>query len=104
MPDRYEGRPFLKLVDSFVLDCMGELDASQAFLLDQMLPTLQSTFDRRDSWQEIVMAQLQFGPDIRLAIQELWVKNQEIAKHHGRTLEPMAFVEMFVDANVLRSE
>ncbi len=35
MPDRYEGRPFLKLVDSFVLDCMGELDASQAFLLDQ---------------------------------------------------------------------
>ncbi len=50
------------------------------------------------------MAQLQFGPDVRLAIQELWVKNQEIAKHHGRTLEPMAFVEMFVDANVLRSE
>ena len=49
MPDRYEGRPFLKLVDSFVLDCMGELDASQAFLLDQMLPTLQATFDHRGS-------------------------------------------------------
>jgi len=98
--DRYAGKPFLKLVDSFVLKCIGELDASQEDLLLQMTPKLQQTFSHSGSWEDIVMDQLHFGPEIRTAIKDLWAKNQGIAKQNGATLTPMQFVEMFVANNV----
>jgi hypothetical protein len=98
--NRYQGKPFLKLVDSFVLDCIGQLDASQDALLNQMLPKLQKTFNNEGTWQEIVMRQLQFETKVKAAILELWVKNQNIAKQNGTTLEPMEFVTMFVDNNI----
>jgi hypothetical protein len=46
------------------------------------------------------MAQLHFGPDVRAAILELWIKNQAIAKQNGVSLLPMQFAEMFVANNV----
>lgn len=98
--DRYAGKPFLKLVDSFVLKCIGELDASQENLLLQMTPKFQQTFNHSGSWEEIVMDQLHFGPEVRSTIKDLWAKNQGIAKHNGTTLTPMQFVEMFVANNV----
>jgi hypothetical protein len=99
-PDRYAGKPFIKLVDSFVLDCIGELDASQSALLVQMLPKLQQTFHSTGTWQAIVMAQLDFEPSIVPSIRSMWERNQVIAKQNGVTLSPMQFVEMFVANNV----
>ena len=60
--DRYAGKPFLKLVDSFVLKAIGELDPSQESLLVQMTPKFQETFACSGSWEEIVISQLQFPP------------------------------------------
>jgi len=99
--DRYKGKPFLKLVDSFVMDCIGELDASQAALLDQMTPNFQATFSSAGTWQEIVMSELQFEPTVKDAIRQLWVKNQGIAIKNGVTLQPIEFTHMFVDNNVV---
>lgn len=103
MSNRYEGKPFLKIVDSFVLDCIGELDQSQEVLLVQMLPKLQATFKHGGTWQEIVISQLNFDVDARVVINELWVKNKNIAKQNGVILAPMQFVEMFVDNNFPRA-
>ena len=99
-PDRYAGKPFLKLVDAFVLDCIGELDVSQAALLIQATPMFQKTYSRPGTWQEIVMSELQFESNIVAAIQGMWARNQDIAKQNGVTLTPMEFVEMFVENNV----
>jgi hypothetical protein len=98
--DRYAGKPFLKLVDSFVLKCIGELDPSNEAVLEQMTPKLRQTFGHAGTWDEIVMAQLGFEPTIRSAIRDLWEKNQEIARQNGVTLTPMQFTEMFVANNV----
>ena len=101
--DRYAGRPFLKLTDSFVLKCIGELDPSQESLLEQMTPKLQQTFSCSGTWEEIVASQLHFPPDIQATIQALWSKNQAIAKQNNAVLTPMQFVEMFVASNVADS-
>lgn len=101
--DRYAGQPFLKLVDSFVLKSIGELDPSQEALLEQMTPKFQEAFSCAGSWEEIVVSQLQFPSDFRSSIQTMWRKNQEIAKQNGVTLVPMQFVEMFVASNVTNS-
>lgn len=98
--DRYAGKPFLKLVDSFVLKCIGELDPAQESLLVQMTPKLQATFANAGTWEDIVVSELRFPAEIRKSIQDLWEKNQAIAKDNGVALAPMQFVEMFVANNV----
>jgi hypothetical protein len=99
-PARYEGKPFLKLVDAFVLKSIGHLDASQEAVLQKMTPKLQETFKRSGTWEDIVLAELRFEPAVRVAIQELWEKNQSIARQNGASLTPLAFTEMFVANNV----
>lgn len=98
--DRYAGKPFLKIVDSFVLKCIGELDPSQQSLLAAMSPKLRETFSASGTWEEIVIERLQFPSNIQESIYAMWTKNQEIAKQNGATLTPMQFVEMFVASNV----
>ncbi|MFC4309902.1 hypothetical protein ACFPN2_12495 [Steroidobacter flavus] len=68
-----------------------------------MEPKLQQIYSCPGTWEEIVISQLQFGPDIRTAIRELWMKNQAIAEQHKVTLTPMQFVEMFVEKNVTKT-
>jgi hypothetical protein len=98
--ERYAGKPFLKLVDSFVLKCIGALDQPTEAALGQMTPKLRQTFNHTGTWEEIVMHQLGFDPTIRSAIRDLWERNQEIARQNGATLTPMQFTEMFVAKNV----
>jgi hypothetical protein len=98
--DRYVGKPLLRLVDSFVLKCIGELDASSEAKLREMEPKLRQVYNCSGTWEEIIISQLHFGPDIQTAIRDMWLKNQAIAKQHQVTLTPMQFVEMFVERNV----
>ncbi|MBL8267521.1 hypothetical protein [Steroidobacter sp.] len=98
--DRYLGKPLLKLVDSFVLECIGELDPKSEAGLRAMEPKLQQIYNCSGTWEDIIIAQLQFDPNIRTEIREMWLQNQEIAKEHNRTLSPLQFVEMFVEKNV----
>lgn len=98
--DRYAGKPFLKLVDSFVLKSIGELDSSQESVLINLTPKFQETFSSNGTWEEIVMTQLHFPANIKESIHAMWSKNQDIAKQNGMVLTPMQFVEMFVANNV----
>jgi hypothetical protein len=102
--DRYAGKPLLKLVDSFVLKCIGELDPASEDWLRGMEPKLRQIYSCEGSWDDIVISVLHFGPNIRTSIHELWVKNQAIARQHQVTLTPMQFVEMFVEKNVTGTE
>jgi hypothetical protein len=99
-PDRYAGKPFLKFVDSFVLKCIGALDDRTEAWLQQMTPKLQEIYKHPGTWEDIVIAQLRFEPNIRTSIHDLWVKNQAIAKQNDTTLGPMQFTAMFVANNV----
>jgi hypothetical protein len=94
------GKPFLKLVDSFILKSIGELDSSQETLLVAMTPKLRETFSSTGTWEEVVIERLHFPANIRDSINAMWIRNQEIAKQNGATLAPMQFVEMFVANNV----
>ena len=99
-PGRYTGKPFLKLVDSWLLDCIGQLDDHTRDLLDSMTPTLRATYASEGTWQDIVRTQVGFAPGVEQAIRELWDKNRDIARAGGVELTPAHFVEMFVEENV----
>jgi hypothetical protein len=101
--NRYEGKPFLRFVDSFVLKAIGALDPEMDAKLVAATPKLQAAFNSSGSWEDIVMEQLDFPHGVRAEIQALWSQNQLVAQEHGGVLEPMQFVELFVADNIMDS-
>ncbi|HEY0061795.1 MAG TPA: hypothetical protein VGC21_06720 [Telluria sp.] len=102
--NRYEGKPFLKFVDSFILKTIGALDPDMEVKLAAVTPKLRQTFDSEGTWEDIVMEQLDYGPEVRGAIRQLWEANQALARQAGGELTPMQFVTVFVAENIMADE
>ena len=98
--DRYDGKPFLRLVDSFVLKCIGELHPDQEAALIRLTPKFQEVYASSETWDEIVISQMHFPSNIREEISKLWEKNLIIAEQNDVVLSPEQFVEMFVSSNI----
>jgi hypothetical protein len=101
MSDRYTGKPFLKLLDSYVLHAIGSLPESNEQQLAEMTPKIQATFNAAGDWRAIVRKVMEFPDDIDDAIRRTWQHNQNIAAREGVELTPVEFAHMFVDTNFL---
>src|ERR1700677_2769120 len=86
--DRYEGKPMLRLLDSYVLWALGKLE-----------PGLEKTFNAQGSWQEIISKVMDMPADMPDLIRQTWQENLEIAENESIELTPESFSQMFVDAN-----
>lgn len=58
---RYAGKPFLRVVECYILDRIGQLDGKQRAALEGMAPKLRATYHRDGTWQDIVAAQMEFN-------------------------------------------
>jgi hypothetical protein len=96
---RYEGRPFLRLLECYVLWAVGQLDPRQAEVLERMTPKLRETYGTNGTWQEIVAAEMEFPDSLPEALRSMWARNQEIARDNGTLLEPEQFARMVADEN-----
>jgi hypothetical protein len=97
---RYQGKPLLKLLESYVLWTIGQLPEKDTELLNQMTPKLQSVYGMQEDWQQIISTVMQLPPNMPTLVRDLWTKNTEIARTNGVTLTPQRFAEMFVDNNL----
>ena len=98
MTDRYAGKPFLRLVDSYVLDAIGHLDPAADAALTAKEPEFHATFGAKGSWREIVEARMTFPDGMRGAIREVWDKGRvRFVAAQGREPDPMEFTTAFVD-------
>jgi hypothetical protein len=98
-PKRYEGRPFLRLVDSYILDAIGQLTDDQRDSLRRMEPKLQATFNLAGTWQQIVEAQLDILPSVPERIREFWAGYLEHERKLGHSVHPNEFAALFVLQN-----
>lgn len=99
--ERYAGRPFLRLVDAYLLQCIGHLSASQEASIRQMAPKLAATFGSSETqWERIVEQQLDYSPEVTGQIQALWAGYREQAYRQGVSAKPEAFVYRFVAENI----
>jgi hypothetical protein len=71
-PERYAGRPFLRLLDCYVLDTISQLDTDQSGALKDMETKLQKTFDSTGTWQQIEEEQMDFMPTVPEKIRAFW--------------------------------
>jgi hypothetical protein len=99
-PERYEGRPFLRLIDCYLLDIIGHLDESQRESLGKMTVRFQKTFSTSAStWQAIVEEQLDLLPQARESIAMFWEGFVQHQKAHDQDPSPIAFVMHFTEQN-----
>lgn len=98
---RYAKRPFLRLIDCYVLDAIGQLDDDQRAALTRMEPKLATVFGIEGSWSEIVEKQMEFPASLRTQIRGIWGRYLDFARQTGRSVDPGEFVVQFVDNNFL---
>jgi hypothetical protein len=72
---RSEDKPFLRLLELYVVWSIGELDEMQESSLDQMTPKFQKTHSSEEKWYEIVSAQMGLPSDLPVKIKSLWRGN-----------------------------
>jgi len=98
---RYEGRPFLKLLECFVLWSIGELPESQVEALDEMTPSLQATYGSSGDWRQIVAEQMDFPDTLPEALRGMWDRSVEAARSAHESVDPAEFARQVADRNFM---
>lgn len=100
MSERYAGKPFLELLDSYVLDAIGHLDAGQDAALTAREAEFRHMFGGTGDWREQVVQRMQFPDGMAGAVRELWEKGAaKFAAAQGHQPDPREFTRNFVDKN-----
>lgn len=100
MSGRYAGKPFLELLDAYVLDAIGALDAATDAALTAREGEFARLFGRAGPWRDTVVARMQFPAGMAGAIRELWDKGAvRFRAAQGQEPDPAAFARTFVDTH-----
>ncbi|MFZ6647106.1 hypothetical protein ACO0LO_15385 [Undibacterium sp. TJN25] len=97
--NRYEGKPFLRLLECYILSAIGHLDEGQRAALQAMEPKLAGVYQTGGTWLEIVGDQMDFPETLPQKIREIWESNLAKARQSGMPVDPTEFAMAFVDQN-----
>jgi hypothetical protein len=95
--NRYDGKPFLRLLECYVLEAVGQLHEEQRETLLRMEPQICQVYQRDGAWFEVINAEMGFTEATVTQIREVWEANLEKAKEMGATIDPNAFAIDYVD-------
>ncbi|SEB84363.1 hypothetical protein SAMN04490187_2181 [Pseudomonas jessenii] len=98
---RYEGKPFLKLLDFYVLKSIGRIEPEQLNALAQLEPKLRETYATQGTWFEIVAEQMDLPDELPSHINAAWDSYSKHMQQKGLTADPMEFTYRFVDTNLI---
>jgi hypothetical protein len=98
--DRYAGKPFLKLLDSYVLSAIGELGVDAERQLTSIEPRLREVYAAEGDWRSIVAGQMGFPDTLPARILEVWQAGRaRFVEQAGVQPDPLEFTRTFVDTN-----
>ncbi|UIJ46956.1 hypothetical protein LZK98_08445 [Sphingomonas cannabina] len=103
MTDRYDGKPFLRLLDSYVLDAIGFLDAGGEAAARDAEAAVRDTYGLSGGWREMVASEMKFPDGMPGALREMWTSGRKrFIETEGHEPDPGEFVRTFVDTNFAR--
>jgi hypothetical protein len=76
IPDRYEKNPMLVLVENYILDTLGKLDAGKVAKLNEIVCR---TFGGKD-WRQVIRQQFHLPPDADEMLKAVWKQRMEEAE------------------------
>ena len=94
---RYDGKPFLRLLDCYTLKAIGKLDAQHANGLRQVEPMFAKTFGTAGPWDRIVAEQMDFPDTFPSTIRKAWDRYQAWAKENKTEADPETFKFEFME-------
>ena len=96
---RYKGKPFLRLLDSYVLSATGCMHEDAEKALTAMEPQLHKAYGLQGSWKSIVEQRMNFPAGMQGAIREVWDKGamKFMEANGGTPPDPREFTRHFVD-------
>lgn len=95
---RYEGKPLLRLMDSYVLDAIGVLDEEYAATLREQTPKLAKALGvQATSWQEVVEKSMDMPTDSSETLIRAWNTYQREYREHDSDPDPLEFAHLMVD-------
>jgi hypothetical protein len=97
--NRYAGKPFLRLLECYILDLIGQLPEKERASLVLMAPKLAGIYSTKGTWQEIVCKQMDLPAAVANQIKQFWVGYQAKAKSQGVQPDPNEFAMSFIDQN-----
>lgn len=92
---RYKNKPFLLMLEGYMLDAIGELSPD----MERLVKTVSSKFFGKGDWRKLLRHQVGFDASLGKQVKQLWDENREIAKKKGAELDPYDFVQALVEAN-----
>ena len=95
---RYDGKPMLRLLECYVLKCIGQLSPDQESKLVEMEPGLSQTFGGEGSWFDMISRKMDFAPELSQHLQNMWRQNVSAGAEQTR-LSPEHFAQYVVDSN-----
>lgn len=96
--DRYAGKPFLRLVDAYVLWVIGALDPTFDASMQELLPKLNATFGiEAASWQDVVRTQMAFTATDDAQFRQAWQHQLEHDDRIGQQRDPVAWTHAMAD-------
>lgn len=99
MSDRYADKPFLKLVDGYIVDAIGHLDGASAMELAAMEPQMRKATGLSGDWRSLVEQRMRFPAGMAGAVREVWDKGRvKFIAANGREPDPLEFAVNFVDS------
>lgn len=101
MDQRYKGKPFLRLLECYVLWSINELENKDRLNLEKMSPKLREIYNIDGDWIDIIEKVMEFPNNIQSLIKNNWEKNLKIAEIKNIKLSPERFAQDFVDGNFI---
>jgi hypothetical protein len=96
---RYEGKPFLHMLDCYVMRAIGELPPHHDVLLSNTENDLAKLYGVPGRWFDIVARQMNLPAEASTRIAELWQAERERARDQRVELDAWEFTRLFVDVN-----
>lgn len=91
--DRYSNRPFLRLLDCYLLDVLSALPDQQRRGLIAMEARLRETFNRAGSWQQVVAGEMQLHAEFVPWLKARW----EVEVARTPAADMLVFVHQIAD-------
>ena len=98
MSSRYSDKPFLRLIECYVLESIGELSEKDRSNLKRMESRLQKVYGSNGSWFEIVSDEMEFPDSLPDKLRKMWSQYSSCAEENI-SIDPNEFVISFVDSN-----
>lgn len=95
-PERYEGRPLLLLIENWILDCIGELEADKQ---PQMQEAVSTAFHSEGPWRETFPDLLDLDVAIEKEFRQLWEEHRDQENSDGTLVTPVQFAKLIADEN-----